>query len=395
MAAVPHNGEIAGLVMQSRIGNRQVVVTRDQQGDVHVLLNRCAHRGMRVCVGESGSGRRLTCPYHGWSYNLDGSLAGLPMPRGYRRNIDLDDPALAMTKAPRVERYRGFIFASLAAEGPSLADYLGDIADALDNMADRAPAGELEAAGGVLRQEFRGNWKLMMENTLDLLHPGFVHQSSVAAVRAHLDDGERADEAEQAIQMIAANGLPLDRWDDQNVYGFDNGHCYMEGFYKGGVIDPALDAPEFDAYRAAMQDAYGEARMREILARETFNNLIYPNVTLNTRYQFLRLIQPVAVDRTHVYSYCFRLKGAPDEMLPMSVRFVTTVSSPSSLIATDDLAVFERTHQALADGGSEWIDTSRRLGEERPHHDDGKTDIGISEIPMRTMLAAWRRYMTA
>ncbi len=397
---VGHDSQVpeAGDWLTSRIGAQQVVMTRHDDGEIYVLVNRCAHRGMAVCAGERGNARRLVCPYHGWAFHHDGALAGVPLPGGYGGEIRPGDPAYALARAPRVDSYRGFVFASMAADGPGLAEYLGDIAAALDNMADRAPAGTLSADGGVLRQVFRGNWKLMMENTCDLVHPGFVHASSVASTRAHFDSGGPAEDADQAIQMIAANGIALDQWDLRDIHGFDQGHCYMDGFYKGGMIDPALDAPVFDGYKDAMTRAYGAKRVSEILARETFNNLIYPNVTVNTRYQFLRVIQPVAVDLTHVYSYCFRLDGAPAEMFPMSVRFVTTVSSPSSLIACDDLAIFERTQRALGHGGPEWLDYSRRLGEERPDGDDGgggAADIGTSELPMRTMMRAWSRLMAA
>ncbi len=381
--------------LKSRIGTQQVVVTRHDDGRIHVLRNRCAHRGMAVCAAERGNARRLVCPYHGWAYHHDGTLAGVPHATGYAKAIRPRDPAYALARVPRVDSYRGFIFASMAPDGPALVEYLGGIAAALDNMVDRAPEGALRADGGVLRQEFRGNWKLMMENTCDLVHPGFVHASSVASTRAHFDAGRPVGEADQAIQMIAANGIGLDQWDARDIHGFDNGHCYMDGFYQGGTIDPALDAPVFDAYKEAMIRAYGAERVREILARETFNNLIYPNVTVNTRYQFVRVIQPVAVDLTHVYSYCFRLEGAPAEMFPMSVRFVTTVSSPSSLIASDDLAIFERTHRALGDTGREWLDYSRRHGHERPDGEGGMADIGTSELPMRTMMRAWRRLMAA
>ncbi len=394
---VGHDSQVpaAGDWLKSRIGTQQVVMTRDQDGAIHVLRNRCAHRGMAVCNTDRGNARRLVCPYHGWAYRHDGTLAGVPHPRGYAKPIRPGDPAYALERVARVDGYRGFVFASMAPDGPALAEYLGDIAAALDNMADRAPDGTLSADGGVLRQEFRGNWKLMMENTCDLVHPGFVHASSVAATRAHLDAAGAAEGTDQAIQMIAANGIALDQWDARDIHGFDQGHCYMDGFYEGGVIDPALEAPAFDAYKQAMTRAYGPERAGEILARETFNNLIYPNVTVNSRYQFVRVVQPVAVDLTQVYSYCFRLVGAPAEMFPMSVRFVTTVSSPSSLIAADDLAIFERSHRALDDGGREWLDYSRRHGQERPDGEDGTADIGTSELPMRTMMRAWRRLMAA
>ncbi len=392
---VAHDSQIPepGRWVRGRMGVRDVIVVRDADDEIHVLDNRCAHRGMRVCLHDSGGGRRLVCPYHGWAFNHDGSLAGVPDRRGYARSANLDGGDYGLKRAPRVERYRGFIFASMAQDGPALADYLGGIADAIDNLADRAPDGEVELAGGVIRQEFAGNWKMHMENACDLVHPGFVHESSVIAASGHVDAvGETPG---QAIQMMRANGIPLDRWDGLKVYGFENGHCYMDGFYRGGMIDPSLDDPVFRKYRAIMVERHGEARTDEILARDTFNNLIYPNLSINTRFQQMRVIHPVAVDRTHIYSYSFRLKGAPEELFEMSVRFVSTANSPSSPVSSDDLAVFEATQAGLTDGKSEWLDFSRRLGEETAHGDGAVSDRGTSELPMRTLLGAWRKFMSA
>ena len=381
--------------IKSRIGTRHVLLTRDREGEIHVLRNQCAHRGMAVCAGERGNGKRLVCPYHGWAYHLDGSLAGVPRPRGYSNAIRPGDPDHGLGRAARVENYRGFVFASLADDGPTLADYLGDMASALDNMVDRAPAGRLEIAGGVHRQAFRGNWKLHMENACDLVHPSFVHQSSVDSARAFVADTGSFDEAGQAIQMFHSNGLDLDDWDRLSVYGYANGHCYMDGFYRGGMMDPEADTPVFDEYKAALVAARGEARTNEILGRDAFNNLIYPNLNFNTRFQQLRVIHPVAVDRTQLFSYSLRLVGAPDEMFRMSVRFVTTANSPASPISSDDLAIFEGIQAMLADGGVDWIDLSRRAGHEQPHGNAGSTDTGTSELSLRALLGAWRSYMTA
>jgi phenylpropionate dioxygenase-like ring-hydroxylating dioxygenase large terminal subunit len=381
--------------MRGRMGARQIIVTRDESGKFHVLDNRCAHRGMRVCIKESGHSRRLVCPYHGWSYHHDGALAGVPAPRGYAKSADLTDPAFALNVAPRVDSYRGFIFASQAPDGPGLAEFLGDIAAALDNVADRAPDGEVAFDGGVVRQEFAGNWKMHMENACDLVHPGFVHASAVDASRDHIADAPAGSIPQQAIQMFAGNGISLEEWDELGVYGFENGHCYMDGFYRGGMVDPGMADPVFIRYHEIMVDRYGADRTNEILDRDTFNNLIYPNISINTRFQQFRVIQPIAVDRTHIYSYSMRLKGAPQEMFEISVRFVSTANSPSSPISSDDFVIFEGVQAALADGDGDWIDFSRRLGDEQANGNAGVRDNGTSELPMRAQLNAWRNLMCA
>src|ERR1700730_18535614 len=66
------------------IGNKQVIVTRDAQGEIHVLENRCAHRGTAVCWEDSGTAKNLICPYHQWQYDLAGKLLSVPFQRGLK-----------------------------------------------------------------------------------------------------------------------------------------------------------------------------------------------------------------------------------------------------------------------------------------------------------------------
>ena len=394
---VGHDSQVPGPGdwIRTEIGLRDVVTIRGADGAIRVLHNRCPHRGMTVCVPRKGGGRRLVCPYHGWAFDSAGKLLGVPQPGGYDGGFDLADPRYSMAEVARAESYRGFVFASLAAEGPSLAEYLGEISDTLDNFCDRAPDGEVEMVGSPLRQTFEGNWKLHMENSVDTVHPGFVHQSSVAAAQGYIAETGAAADADQAIQMFNANGFTLNEWDSIGIHGYDGGHVFMDGFYRGGIIDPDRKDPVFEDYRARMTASHGEEGTKRILGRETFNNLIYPNISINTRFQQLRVIRPVSVDRTDIHSYVFRLKGAPEAMFRTAVKFVSTANSPASPVLADDLAVFEQLQRGLNSEGVEWIDLSRRSGREEPFGNRGIRDRATSELPMRTMLGAWRRYMAA
>ena len=79
---------------------------------------------------------------------------------------------MAMLQVPRVTSYRGFIFVSQAADGPSLEESLGHMTTSIDDMVDRAPDGEIEVAGGVFKHTYNGNWKLYLENLCDAAHRG-------------------------------------------------------------------------------------------------------------------------------------------------------------------------------------------------------------------------------
>ncbi|MGE5147610.1 MAG: aromatic ring-hydroxylating oxygenase subunit alpha, partial [Candidatus Eiseniibacteriota bacterium] len=163
---VPKPGDFA----QSRLDGDPVLLTRHSDGTIHVLRNRCAHRGAKVCLHESGNARHLQCPYHGWTYALDGALAGVPSKHLYPEGFAFN----GLAPAPRTASYRGFVFASQAATGPGLEDWLGGIKSAIDNMVDRAPDGALEIIPGVQKHIFRANWKMQIENLQDAAHPAFV-----------------------------------------------------------------------------------------------------------------------------------------------------------------------------------------------------------------------------
>src|SRR6185436_14361018 len=115
-----------GEYLVSYIGEDQVIVVRDEDGEVHALLNTCRHRGNALCRAEQGRAKSFVCSYHGWNYGLDGRLIGVPgLSTFYRR--DLDRSGLGLAKAAQVDSYMGFWFATLDPQAPSLHDYLGEV----------------------------------------------------------------------------------------------------------------------------------------------------------------------------------------------------------------------------------------------------------------------------
>ena len=100
------------------IGRERVILCRSEDGRVHVLYNRCPHRGTLICNNLHGNvAKAFRCPYHAWQFNLDGSLRNVPMKQGYQDIIDLSDPQLQMKRVERQDTYRGFIFASVSNDG--------------------------------------------------------------------------------------------------------------------------------------------------------------------------------------------------------------------------------------------------------------------------------------
>src|SRR5436190_15894155 len=123
-----HDSQVpnAGDFFLNYIGEDRVIVVRDKDGGVQVLLNTCRHRGNAVCRAEEGHATSFMCTYHGWTYDLQGRLVGVPGFKDYYHE-DLKREEWGLVTAAQVDTYKGFIFATLDPEAPSLDEFLGDV----------------------------------------------------------------------------------------------------------------------------------------------------------------------------------------------------------------------------------------------------------------------------
>ena len=175
----------------SHVGERQVLMVRDRvapkdratDNGIRVVENRCAHRGVRFCQTPHGNARSFVCPYHQWTYKLNGDLAGLPFKDGVRQGDDINGGMPAgfdirdhgLTKL-RVAVLHGLVFATFSDSTESIEDYIGPELMPWINRIFKGPAGSRPLTLlGYNRQRIPGNWKLMMENIKDPYHPGLLH----------------------------------------------------------------------------------------------------------------------------------------------------------------------------------------------------------------------------
>ncbi len=380
---VPKQGDY----MTTRIGRQPVVLSRHSDGTVHVLYNSCGHRGATVCNEDHGNVNLFTCPYHGWTYRTDGTLDAVSMPQGYGATFDLTNPALNMGRVPRMAIYRGFVFASLSSEGPELFDFLGHARESIDEVADKAPDGEIDLSGGVHKYVYRGNWKLQLENVVDMYHVPFSHQSTVGTSGRQFGRGL----GQSAGSAISDRGSAAARWERRTAWGSKtNGHSYT------GHQPAAEELPDdllFKTYFGSLEAKHGRERALQIIRPTRHNTAFYPNMTLQALNQHVRVIFPVAVARTEVHVYPIKLKGVSEEMNRGSVRQLSLTHSAASLIQTDDLECFRRCQDGMAAQSSDWIWLARGVDTDRNDANGDFVNNGTVELPQRSQYAAWIRYM--
>jgi phenylpropionate dioxygenase-like ring-hydroxylating dioxygenase large terminal subunit len=351
------------------LGPEPVIMTRDADGRVRLLLNRCSHRGNQVCTKARGNASTFTCPYHAWSFGSDGRLKHMSLPDGY---AGVDRSKLGLAEVTRVASYQGFVFGSFAADGPSLAEHLGGAAEVFDRLVALSPEREVEITAGFLQHKVAANWKLMLENETDGYHPTFVHSSIFGVAQSGIG------------QLYSRDSAAISR-------DYGNGHteCDLRPQFR------KLDVPlgwfgttqeRLPDYVRDMRKAHGEERARQILIDGTPHVMIFPNLFIAEIQLFV--LQPVSVDETVQHVTALQFKGAPDLNRRMRQQTMGSVG-PAGLLLADDSEIYERTQQGLAASAPQYTFIGR--GSHRERADEAGYRIGdiTDDLPSRGI---WRHY---
>ncbi|MBI3373699.1 MAG: Rieske 2Fe-2S domain-containing protein [Betaproteobacteria bacterium] len=361
-------------VMKS-IGPQAVIMTRDSAGRIHLLLNRCSHRGNQLCLTRKGNARSFTCPYHGWSFANDGQLRAVPYPSGYE---GVDKGGLGLGRVPRIDSYKGFVFGSFAAQGPSLEQHLGAAREAIDRLVANSPEGEIEITAGFLKHRVKSNWKFLFENETDGYHPQFVHASifSVAdsrigglygakstAVTRYLGDGHSENDLRPEFRRMG------------------NRLAWFGTF-----------AEKFPDYVSRMQGAYGADKADQIMIDGTPHIMVFPNLFIAEIQIFV--LQAVAVDDTVQHVTALQFKGAPELNRRMRQQTMGSVGSAGFLLA-DDAEMYERTQRGVQSRDPEWLFLGR--GKHRERVDEQGFLVGdvTDEVASRGFWKHYRSLMDA
>lgn len=144
------------------IGRDNILIVRDGDGEIGAFLNVCRHRASRVLEGAGNCGGNIRCPYHGWTYGLNGDLKGVPQQKDFPE-FDRADSGLHPVQ---VEVFNGLIFVRIAGEGPSVADYFGHTTE----IFEKYDVANYERIFEPLDEIWDVNWKLVWDNYLENYH---------------------------------------------------------------------------------------------------------------------------------------------------------------------------------------------------------------------------------
>jgi salicylate 5-hydroxylase large subunit len=365
---VPNVGDFKRTV----VGERSVIMVRSTADEISVVENRCAHRGVAFCRERHGHVNSFTCPYHRWTYKLNGDLQGLPFRRGVARDgqvqggmpadFKLEDNGL--TKLKVAER-GGVVFASFDDSVESFEDFLGP---AVLPYFDRVFHGRELKLLGYSRQRIPANWKLMQENIKDPYHPGLLHTWFVT--------------------------FGLWRADQQSQMVMDAHHrhaCMISRRNENAAASSAV-TQGVSSYKAGMQ--LHDDRLLDVVPEAWWKGptvvmmTLFPSLIIQQQVNSLstRHIQPVAPG---VFDFVWTHFGFADDDAAMTQRRLRQANmfGPAGFVSADDGEVIEFVQQAFeANEGARTLAELDGIGV----HD---TEHMVTETLIRGMYGYWRGVM--
>ncbi|HWI21650.1 MAG TPA: aromatic ring-hydroxylating dioxygenase subunit alpha [Baekduia sp.] len=191
-------------VLVRLMGVESVIVTRDNEGELHAFFNVCRHRGSQICDLGKMQAKRLVCPYHQWTYSLNGNLAGAPHMRD-GEGINYSELGL---RPVHLEVWQGFIFVALGEEPPSQT-----VADGVRGAEEHVEVHELEylAHAHQISYDVDCNWKLLIENFLECYHCPGSHPELCSVMLPITDDMTAFEGIDAALAPTGFNfgAVPL------------------------------------------------------------------------------------------------------------------------------------------------------------------------------------------
>jgi 3-phenylpropionate/trans-cinnamate dioxygenase alpha subunit len=361
-----------GDYITSYIGEDPIIAVKDTSDKIRVFLNMCRHRGMKICREDIGNTKFFKCPYHGWTYDINGKLIGIP--RGKLLYLDkLDTEKWGLIEFKNVVNYKGFIWASW---NPikNFEDYLGGMKFYFDLFIERHE-GKLEIYGGIQKWIIPTNWKIPAENFIgDSYHAPITHESVVKL-------GLRPPYSDQDFELFAGNG-----------HGF--------GGQKGGIGRSSMaDNEHSKLLRDSVEKLakkYGEF-VKDIMPMGHVT--IFPNFSMLDiyPYTFIRIWHPKGPFHTEVHgALIVDSRISENEKIKIFERYISEFG-PTGIFDQDDAEIWSNCEDTAKGyiGRSIYLNYQAGLGVEVPvsiaYNIDVPGTLGspFSDINMRGFYKMW------
>ena len=374
----------------SSVGERQVILVRDRvaprdRGTDHgirVLENRCAHRGVRFCQQPHGNARSFVCPYHQWTYKLNGELAGLPFKDGVKEGdavhggmpagFSLADNGLTRL---RVAVLHGLVFATFSADTEPLEQYLGP---QILPWLDRIFRGRTLRLLGYNRQRIPGNWKLMMENIKDPYHPGLLHTWFVTFGLWRADQKSR-----MVMDAQGRHAVMVSRRNEGGQAAVTEGVTT----FKAGM--QLHDERLLDVVPEAWWTIPDPARPGQDITPTVTMVTLFPSLIVQQQVNSLstRHIQPRGEGSFDFVWTHFGFADDSEEMTRRRLR-QANLFGPAGFVSADDGEVIELSQ----DGFRQWGEDGSTLCELGGTGTEA-TEHMVTETLIRSMYAYWKKVM--
>lgn len=306
----------------SKMGEESVILTRDRESKLHVFLNTCRHRGMKVCRYDEGNTRNFTCPYHGWSFSTDGKLIGVQdYQAAYQPPFNREEWGLI--EVAKMAVIQGTVWATWDKNAPEFDEYLGDARHAFDTGLcawDGSDAGT-ELLGSVQKWIIPSNWKFVAENfSGDILHA--ISHRSVDMVGIGPKNGEGRRDDPGRIVLVAHEG----------------GHGFVYGVKPTDV--PRDDYSGSAATSEYFQDCW-QRRIKNQGKRAGISPLVgtvFPNMSFHGQQPRTILVaHPRGPMQTEMWRVYFVDKAAPAEVKQYLRNYYMRYSGPAGMTEQDDM----------------------------------------------------------
>jgi anthranilate 1,2-dioxygenase large subunit len=345
---VGHSAEIPqpGDYKTAQIGDVPIILVRDMDGELHALVNSCAHRGtalIRDGYGNLADSRCLTCIYHNWRYDLSGRLLSATLAQDFPVDFTKEQYGLP---AARLETYAGAIFVTLADQTPPLLDYLGGITEGLDlALGD----GDLVYLGSQ-KVMFECNWKIAAENLYDGYHTVALHA---------------------AFRLLKLRGAA--------------GEANMPDYEKYGHIWTAYRTNKPESLEFLRDPSVLEVRTKSESTNSIINVFPIGIVSDQLDTLALRYAIPRSVDLTEMHFSVFARRGEPADLVQHRVRQGSNLFGPEGFVSLEDQTALARVQDG-ARGRGENVALKGTLKRFPPYRI-------LDEAGLRHFYATYRRAM--